>query len=56
MISYQDFGINFCAKNDGCDQVQEEVLLKKGLEFEIINIYDDVFDGKNIKVIELDVI
>ena len=46
-------GKNFCADNDNCNLIQQEVLLKKGLEFDIVNIFDKVIGGKNVKIIEL---
>ena len=48
-----DFGKNFCADNDNCNLIQQEVLLKKGLEFDIVNIFDKVIGGKNVKIIKL---
>lgn len=48
-----DYGANLCGSNPNCNLIQDEVIMKKGLDFDILNIYDEVVDGRSVKIIRL---
>ncbi|GAA0872316.1 hypothetical protein GCM10009117_14630 [Gangjinia marincola] len=48
-----DYGKNLCNTNPNCNFIQDEVIIKKGLNFEVINVYDELIDGRIVKIIRM---
>ena len=45
-ISY--YGANFCSGNTNCNMIQQEVLLKNGLSFNILNASFEIIERQNL--------